>query len=127
MNNTETNDKILNTFKKYQNVVNLEIEKYISSNFPTCIQDMIKYIVGGGKRLRSVLTLIFGNIEANINNSLIMDISIAIELIHCLSLVIDDTPSMDNDDFRRDKPSFHKKFGLAKTNLTIYYLLKFFL
>ena len=120
--NTDTK-KILNTFKKYQNKVNLELEKYISSNFPTCIQPMINYMVGGGKRLRSILTLLFGNIEDIMDDKMIIDMSISIELIHCLSLVIDDTPSMDNDDYRRDMPSFHKQYGMIKTNLTIYYLL----
>lgn len=123
INDIETEQNKLNTFKKYQDRVNLELETHISSNFPKCIQPMIKYMIGGGKRLRSVLSLIFGNIEFINNESLIIDIAISIELIHCLSLVIDDTPSMDNDDFRRDKPSFHKKFGLTKTNLTVYYLI----
>jgi geranylgeranyl pyrophosphate synthase len=123
INNIGTKKNKLNTFKKYQNKVNLELKKHISSNFPTCIQPMINYMVDGGKRLRSILSLIFGNIESIEDECLITDIAISIELIHCLSLVIDDTPSMDNDDFRREKPSFHKKFGLTKTNLTIYYLI----
>ena len=123
INNIGTKKNKLNTFKKYQNKVNLELKKHISSNFPKCIQPMINYMVDGGKRLRSILSLIFGNIESIEDECLITDIAISIELIHCLSLVIDDTPSMDNDDFRRERPSFHKKFGLAKTNLTIYYLI----
>jgi geranylgeranyl pyrophosphate synthase len=126
--NIENEDNIdikesLTTFKEYQNKVNIELEKYIHSNFPTCIQPMINYMVDGGKRLRSVLVLLFGDIENHQDNQMMIDMAISIELIHCLSLVIDDTPSMDNDDFRRDKQSFHKKYGLPKTNLTIYYLI----
>ena len=119
----EDNNSSLNTFKSYQNIVNLELEKYINSNFPTCIQPMIRYMVDGGKRLRSILVLLFGDIETHQDNQMMIDMAISIELVHCLSLVIDDTPSMDNDDFRRDKPSFHKKYGMSKTNLTIYYLI----
>ena len=126
--NIENEDNIdikqsLTTFKEYQNKVNIELEKYINSNFPNCIQPMIKYMINGGKRLRSILVLLFGDIENNQDNQMVIDMAISIELIHCLSLVIDDTPSMDNDDFRRDKPSFHKKYGMPKTNLTIYYLI----
>ena len=50
------------------------------------------------------------NTEENnepLNNSL--KIAILVEIIHCISLVLDDLPEMDNDDFRRDNLSFHKK------------------
>jgi geranylgeranyl pyrophosphate synthase len=125
---SKNNNESLDTIKKYQNKVNIALDEYISSQFPNCIGPMIKYIIDGGKRLRSILCLIFGNIEnssqfENYHPELITDISISIELIHCLSLVIDDTPCMDNDDYRRDRESFHKKYGLIKTNLIIYYLL----
>ena len=120
------------TMKDYQKAINNYLSFYINNEFPKQLQSMIKYIVSDGKRLRSIIFLLFGNIdivsyldtasEANYKTNLMMDLAIAVELIHCLSLVIDDSPSMDNDNFRRGKESFHKKYGLMKTNIMIYYL-----
>lgn len=66
----------------------------------------------GGKRLRPIMAIksyeMFGkNIEE------IIPYSIAIEMIHTYSLIHDDLPAMDNDDFRRGKPTSHKVFGEA--------------
>ena len=71
---------------------------------------MIMYCLEDGKRLRPIIAL-------DICNSLTNDLekglkfSLAIELIHNASLIIDDLPCMDDDDFRRDKLSFHKKYS----------------
>ncbi|CEK09725.1 polyprenyl synthetase family protein [Legionella hackeliae] len=66
----------------------------------------------GGKRLRPVLVYLCGEITGVGQSSLDVMAS-AIELIHCYSLVHDDLPAMDNDDFRRGKPSCHKTFDEA--------------
>ena len=68
--------------------------------------------INGGKRIRSFLVSQSSNmVNLSIENEMI--ISSAIESIHAYSLIHDDLPSMDNDDFRRGKPSSHKKFGEA--------------
>ena len=68
--------------------------------------------INGGKRVRAFLVSQSSKIvNLSIENSMI--ISSAIESIHAYSLIHDDLPSMDNDDFRRGKPSAHKKFGEA--------------
>lgn len=73
--------------------------------------EAIRYAVGGGgKRYRPLLLLsageAFGAGEAGL-----LPYACAVELIHSYSLVHDDLPSMDNDDFRRGRPSCHKAFG----------------
>ena len=67
-------------------------------------------LLGGGKRIRAFLTmeickLFGGKAEAA------MPYACAIEMIHASSLIHDDLPCMDNDDFRRGKPSTHKVYG----------------
>ncbi|MDF1757122.1 MAG: polyprenyl synthetase family protein [Legionellaceae bacterium] len=66
----------------------------------------------GGKRLRPVLVYLSGELLDTNQNALDI-IAASIELIHSFSLVHDDLPAMDDDDFRRDKPSCHKAFDEA--------------
>ncbi|MDC0226694.1 polyprenyl synthetase family protein [Alphaproteobacteria bacterium] len=68
--------------------------------------------INGGKRIRPFLVNIFSNLY-NIKKKQFLRISAAIESIHSYSLIHDDLPCMDNDDFRRGKPSTHKKFNEA--------------
>jgi geranylgeranyl diphosphate synthase type II len=68
-------------------------------------------LMAGGKRLRPVLCLEFYRMCGGNNIDSILDIACAIELIHTFSLIHDDLPCMDNDDFRRGKPSCHKAFS----------------
>ncbi len=73
----------------------------------------MKYsLEAGGKRLRPVLLLSACEFcEGNLSDAL--PFACALEMIHTYSLIHDDLPAMDNDDFRRGKPSNHKKFGEA--------------
>ena len=78
---------------------------------PATIHRAMRYsLFAGGKRLRPVLTLAAaeacgGEIKAA------LPLACAMECIHTYSLVHDDLPSMDNDDFRRGRPTCHKVFG----------------
>lgn len=67
-------------------------------------------LLGGGKRIRAFLVMelcrLFGGDEKHA-----LPYACAIEMIHASSLIHDDMPCMDNDDFRRGKPSTHKAFG----------------
>ena len=54
--------------------------------------------------------------------NIIYNIATCIEIIHSLSLVLDDLPEMDNDSIRRNNPSFHSKYGIDYTNFFIYYM-----
>jgi geranylgeranyl pyrophosphate synthase len=117
-----------------------EIDNYIMNiqinDYPELIQSKVSYLLDGGKRLRPLLCLIFssyhkiydsiGSIEKNkyIENkkNVIYKIASHIELIHSLSLVLDDLPEMDDDNMRRNKESFHCKYGKEYTNFFIYYI-----
>jgi geranylgeranyl diphosphate synthase type II len=66
----------------------------------------------GGKRLRPIIALkAYEIFDANLEK--ILPFAAAIEMIHTYSLIHDDLPSMDDDDFRRGKPTNHKVFGEA--------------
>ena len=67
-------------------------------------------LTAGGKRLRPVLMMEFCRMCGG-DNSELFDIACSIELIHTFSLIHDDLPCMDDDDFRRGRPSCHKKYG----------------
>ncbi len=66
----------------------------------------------GGKRIRPVLFLAVGDMLGG-GSSLMLPFACALELIHAYSLIHDDLPAMDNDDFRRGRPTSHKVFGEA--------------
>lgn len=91
---------------------NLLSQQYFPSRV---LYEAIHYaLFPGGKRIRPLLVYFVGEI-LNISPACLDIIAAAIELTHTYSLVHDDLPAMDNDDFRRGKPSCHKAFpeGLA--------------
>ena len=69
-------------------------------------------LVGGGKRIRPVLALACAELVGGRPEELVSEAA-AIELIHTYSLIHDDLPAMDDDDYRRGKLSNHKVFGEA--------------
>ena len=64
----------------------------------------------GGKRFRPVLSLLIAETFA-VHPQRVLPWAMAVEMIHTYSLIHDDLPCMDNDDFRRGEPTNHKKFG----------------
>ena len=75
--------------------------------------ESIRYsLLAGGKRLRPVMVLDFCRMCGGEWETAI-PLAAAIEMIHTYSLIHDDLPSMDNDDFRRGKPTNHKVYGEA--------------
>lgn len=76
------------------------------------LKDAVCYSISGGKRLRSIILLsIFDELSTSDDEP--MAFATAVEMIQAYSLVHDDLPCMDDDDYRRGKPSCHKKFGEA--------------
>lgn len=67
-------------------------------------------LLGGGKRIRAVLTLASCRLSGAPAEKA-LDYACALEMLHCYSLIHDDMPCMDNDDFRRGRPSCHKQYG----------------
>ena len=75
------------------------------------VMDAMRYsLLGGGKRIRAVLTLEFCSAFGK-DERFAMPAACALEMVHAYSLIHDDLPCMDDDDMRRGKPSNHKKFG----------------
>lgn len=113
--------KISPKYSEYLEYFNKELFAFFESIKAKCfgtIEKSIEYAVkNGGKRVRPVLTLVTAEI-LGLKKEDVIDFAIAIEFIHSYSLVHDDLPCMDNDDFRRGKPSTHKAFGEAVGVLT---------
>ncbi|MFO0774666.1 MAG: farnesyl diphosphate synthase [Nitrospiraceae bacterium] len=83
---------------------------------PTGLHESIRYSVcAGGKRIRPILTIATADALGRDTSAAsgIMPIAASLELIHTYSLIHDDLPAMDNDDFRRGKPTNHKVYGEA--------------
>lgn len=104
-------------FNNIKKIIDEHLEKYIEIKYPQSIYESMKYsLMAGGKRLRPVIAvetaIIFGAKEEEVIPS-----ACAIEMLHCQSLIHDDLPCMDNDDYRRGKPSNHKVFGEAVATL----------
>jgi len=107
------------TLKQYLSNQKNTIDKFLISELPKVrglldklIETMRYSVIIGGKRLRPILSLIFTEIYGNVNESAIRAAS-AVELLHTYSLVHDDLPAMDNDDYRRGELTVHKKYGEA--------------
>lgn len=81
-------------------------------------------LLGGGKRLRPLLTLSVVDVMGG-DISTALAPACAIEMIHTYSMIHDDLPCMDDDDFRRGKPALHKAFTEGHAVLTGDYLLTF--
>lgn len=75
------------------------------------LKESIAYsLLAGGKRIRPVLFLAAAD-ALGVDYRQVSDFAVTVECIHTYSLIHDDLPAMDNDDFRRGKPSNHKVFG----------------
>jgi geranylgeranyl diphosphate synthase type II len=80
---------------------------------PQRIHEAMRYsAMDGGKRIRPSLC-VAAFMAYQDNWKTILPVAAAIEMIHCYSLIHDDLPAMDDDDFRRGKPSCHKQFDEA--------------
>lgn len=97
----------------------------LDENAPKIIKEAMSYaITDGGKRIRPLLLYATSDM-LDVNLELVDNFALSLEMIHSYSLVHDDLPSMDNDDYRRGKLSTHKKFGEAIGVLTGDALLNF--
>lgn len=111
--------KIKDYLKKQKNLIDEALEGLIPSvkERPQLIHKAMRYALKGGKRIRPILSIASGEL-CGAKTSDILKIACCIEMLHAYSLVHDDLPSMDNDDYRRGRPSCHKKFGIANAVLT---------
>lgn len=105
-------------FKMYLNEKTTLIESYLNHIFsemdinPMLQEAMMYSLQAGGKRLRPVLSLLACEALGEEGTKAI-SAACAVELIHTYSLIHDDLPAMDNDDYRRGKLTNHKVYGQA--------------
>ena len=93
------------------NDTNLFLKKFIKKQKRTKLITAMEYgLFPGGKKIRSKILLDIGTIF-KIEYKTLIAVGAAVECIHAYSLIHDDLPCMDNDKFRRGKPSTHIKFG----------------
>ncbi len=99
--------------KEKQELVNIILDRYLprKDEYPKEIHKAIRYSVfAGGKRLRPYLTMLaYGIFNENVEP--ITPVAAAIEMIHTYSLIHDDLPDIDDDEYRRGKKSCHAMFG----------------
>ena len=103
------------TFSRYLAETEQRLETLCDAYLPAgrAICDAARYsLLGGGKRIRAVLTLAACELCTG-SAEPALDYACALEMLHCYSLIHDDLPCMDNDDFRRGRPSCHKQYGEA--------------
>jgi geranylgeranyl diphosphate synthase type II len=80
---------------------------------PTALHESMRYsLFAGGKRVRPILAIAAAEAVGDAGQA-VLPVASSLELIHTYSLIHDDLPAMDNDDFRRGKPTNHKVYGEA--------------
>ncbi|MCB1106816.1 MAG: polyprenyl synthetase family protein [Chlamydiia bacterium] len=86
------------------------------------LRDACEYaLLNGGKRVRPLIVMMVA--EAVGNGLDVLEASLSVEYFHTASLIADDLPCMDNDDFRRSKPALHKIHGETVALLASYALI----
>lgn len=101
--------------KEKKELIEKTIDSYLGEfSYPHVIAEGMRYaVLNGGKRIRPVLILMTLDILGK-DETLGLPSGAALEMIHSYSLVHDDLPALDNDDYRRGKLTTHKKFGEAE-------------
>ena len=101
--------------KGKKRVIDAALEKNIpkETDFPQSLYKAMRYaLFPGGKRIRPILAIAAYEAVGGGGNG-ILPFACALELIHTYSLIHDDLPALDNDDYRRGRPTTHKVFGEA--------------
>ena len=95
----------------------IELLANYRNKYPKKLAEAMEYaVMNGGKRIRPVLMYMICDLFEKNNSEnydKVREIAVALEFIHCYSLVHDDLPAMDNDDYRRGKLTVHKKYNEA--------------
>ena len=94
-------------------LVEQALDQSLQVVYPETIYESMRYsLMAGGKRLRPILCLATCEMLGGVID-VAMPTACALEMIHTMSLIHDDLPAMDNDDYRRGKPTNHKVYGDA--------------
>ncbi|MBP5730478.1 MAG: polyprenyl synthetase family protein, partial [Clostridia bacterium] len=107
--------EFLDKLQGYADLIDEELEKLLPprDNYQKVLYDAMRYsLLGGGKRVRPVLLLVSAELFG-LDKETVMPFALALEMIHTYSLIHDDLPAMDNDDYRRGRLSCHRRFDEA--------------
>jgi geranylgeranyl diphosphate synthase, type II len=97
--------------KERQKLCEAALDKSIAIRYPEKIYEAMRYsLMAGGKRLRPILCLAACEMMGG-TIDMAMATACAVEMLHTMSLIHDDLPAMDNDDYRRGKLTNHKVYG----------------
>lgn len=105
-------------FKEYlkekKEIIEKNLEKILKKyKYPHRLSEAMKYgVMNGGKRIRPIIMYMICDLF-EVNYTKIEDIAVALEFIHCYSLIHDDLPAMDDDMYRRGKLTTHIKYDEA--------------
>ncbi len=102
-------EKFLKILNEDKDIIDKDVRAYFRSK--NILEEAMAYATDGGKRIRAFLYLECKKMFSQDLCENDYKIALALEFIHAYSLVHDDLPAMDNDDFRRGQPSVHKKYG----------------
>lgn len=103
-------------FAADREAVNSRLENLLpaADTEPAILHSAMRYsVLEGGKRIRAVLCISANRLFEGEFSPAAIDAACAIECFHAYTLIHDDLPALDNDDFRRGRPSCHKRFGEA--------------
>jgi len=110
---------VVEDMKAYWEAKRALVEKYLDlwvpseETPPSRLHQAVRYsLFAGGKRIRPVLALVAAEVVGG-EDVQALPVACGIEMIHTYSLIHDDLPAMDDDDFRRGKPTCHRIFGEA--------------
>lgn len=96
---------------KRKEAIEVALDSAVPVIYPEKIYEAMRYsLLAGGKRLRPILCLASCELAGG-TTSMAMPTACALEMIHTMSLIHDDLPAMDNDDYRRGKLTNHKVYG----------------
>lgn len=102
--------------KSRRQLIEAKLNEYLTTSHNDNLWESMRYsVLAGGKKLRALLCLAAAESIIGLGNDIepFLPLSCAIEMVHAMSLIHDDLPALDNDDYRRGKPSNHKVYGEA--------------
>lgn len=110
-------DELTLYLKRVADATSKALDELLASEdeYPQSIHRLMRYsIFAGGKRIRPCLVMAaYEACGGTFGNQLVTKACAAIEMLHTFSLIHDDLPCMDNDDFRRGRPTAHRAFNEA--------------
>ncbi|MBO5947939.1 polyprenyl synthetase family protein [bacterium] len=115
----------MTTLNEYKEIIDKKLDEFLKVEYPEEIFNSMRYsVLADGKRLRPVMVLEACKMfSGDFQNAI--PTACALEMLHAQSLIHDDLPCMDNDDFRRGKPTNHKAFSESTAVLAGDALLSF--